>query len=187
VGLGNPGPGYKNSRHNIGFKVVDLWCAELGISLNRRRFHGKTNGSEFQGNNIIFLCPLTFMNLSGESVRACASHYALKAGNILVIHDDLDLGLGRIKVVKDRGAGGHKGVLSIIRHLGSTEFCRVKVGIGRPRYGETIEDYVLAPFYADEKGLAREVVRMAVNACKLFVLEGIESAMNHINCHNLAN
>lgn len=187
VGLGNPGPGYETSRHNIGFKVVDLWRKDLGLSMNSRRFRAKTTRAAFRGNNIILLCPLTFMNLSGESVRACADYYALETGRILVVHDDLDIPLGRIRVVRDRGAGGHKGVSSIIRHLGSAGFCRVKVGIGHPRYGETVENYVLAPFYADEKGLAQEAIRVAVNACELFVLEGVESAMNQINCQNLVN
>ncbi len=187
VGLGNPGPGYETSRHNIGFEVVDLWCKDLGLSMSSRRFRAKTARSEFRGNNIILLCPLTFMNLSGESVRACADYYALETSRILVVHDELDIPLGRIKVVRDRGAGGHKGVASVIRHLGSTGFCQVKVGIGRPRYGEAVEDYVLAPFYADEKGLAQEATRVAVNACELFVLEGVESAMNHINRQNLVN
>jgi PTH1 family peptidyl-tRNA hydrolase len=127
------------------------------------------------------------MNLSGESVRACASYYGLEINRILVVHDELDLPLGRIKVARDGGPGGHKGVSSIIRHLGSKEFCRVKVGIGRPRYGEAVEDFVLAPFYADERGLAQEAIRLAVNACERFVLEGVESAMNHINRLNLVN
>jgi len=127
------------------------------------------------------------MNLSGESVRACASYYGLETNKILVVHDDLDIPLGRVKVVKDSGAGGHKGVSSIIRHLGSTGFCRVKVGIGRPRYGEAVEAYVLAPFYADEKRVAQRTIRVAVNACERFVLEGLESAMNHINRQNLVN
>jgi len=187
VGLGNPGPGYENSRHNIGFRVIDLWCRDLGLVLKKRQFRSKNIRAEFQGNNIILLCPLTFMNLSGEAVRACADYYALEIGTILVIHDDLDLPLGRIKVVKDGGAGGHKGVSSIIHHLENNQFSRIKVGIGRPRYGETVEDYVLSPFYAYEKGLAQKAMEMAVNACELFVLEGVESAMNQINCQNLVN
>lgn len=187
VGLGNPGPKYENSRHNIGFRVIDLWRKDLGLSINGRRFHAKHIRAAFRRNNIILLCPLTFMNLSGESVRACADYYALETNRILVVHDDLDIPLGKIKVVKDGGAGGHKGVASIIDHLESTQFPRVKVGIGHPRYGETVENYVLAPFYADEEGLAQEAIRVAVNACELFVLEGVESAMNQINCQNLVN
>ena len=130
MGLGNPGPEYENSRHNIGFKVIDLWCRDLGLSMNSRRFRAKHIRSAFRGKNILLLCPLTFMNLSGESVRAC---------------------------------------------------------IGHPRFGETVENYVLAPFYANEKGLAEKAIRVAVNACELFVLEGVESAMNQINCQNLVN
>ena len=185
MGLGNPGPGYENSRHNMGFKVVDLWCKDLGLVLKKRLFRSKSIRAEFRGNDIMLLCPLTFMNLSGEAVRSCADYYALETDRILVIHDDLDLPLGRIKVVKDGGAGGHKGVSSIIHHLESNQFSRIKVGIGRPRYGETVEDYVLSPFYADEKGLAQKAMEMAVKASQLFVLEGVEAAMNHINCRIL--
>lgn len=187
VGLGNPGPEYETTRHNVGFQVVDLWCQDLGLRLSSRRFRARTIRTDFRGNAIILLCPLTFMNLSGESVRACAAYYGLETRRILVVHDDLDMPLGRIKVVRGGGAGGHKGVTSIIRHLGSTEFCRVKVGIGRPRYEEAVEAYVLSPFYADERGLVQDVLRLAVNACELFVVEGVESAMNRINCQNLIN
>jgi len=188
VGLGNPGPEYETTRHNVGFQVVDGWCRDLGVRLSSsRRFQAKTIRTDFRGNAVILLCPLTFMNLSGESVRACASYYDLETRRILVVHDDLDIPLGRIKVVRDGGAGGHRGVSSIIRHLGSHEFCRVKVGIGRPRHEEAVEDYVLAPFYGNERGLVQEVLRLAVTACELFVMEGVESAMNHINCQNLIN
>ena len=187
VGLGNPGPEYEATRHNIGFQVVDLWCKDLGLSLSSRRFRAKSVRADLRGIGVLLLCPLTFMNRSGESVRACASYYGLETNRILVVHDDLDLPLGRIKIVRDGGAGGHKGVSSIIRHLGSTAFCRAKVGIGRPRYGEAVENFVLSPFYADERRLAQDVIRLAVNAGERFVLEGIESAMNHINRQNLVN
>jgi len=187
VGLGNPGPEYEATRHNVGFQVVDLWCKDLGLLLTSRRFRAKSIRADLQGIQVLLLCPLTFMNRSGESVRACASYYALETSKMLVVHDDLDLPLGRVKLVKNGGAGGHKGVSSIIRHLGTTAFCRVKVGIGRPRYGETVEDFVLSPFYADERRLAQRSIRVAVNACERFVLEGVESAMNHINRQNFVN
>jgi len=135
----------------------------------------------------MLLCPLTFMNQSGMAIRACAEYFNLEPGNILVIHDDVDLPVGRLKVVRDSSAGGHKGVQSIIDYLGSTQFPRIKIGIGRPRYGETVEDYVLAPFYSDEKDIIDKVLHEAREACKLFVSEGVEPAMNHINCQNLAN
>ena len=187
VGLGNPGSGYEKTRHNVGFKVIDLWCRDMGVVLKRRLFSSKCLRTELQGRPIILLCPQTYMNRSGEAVRACSDYYDLDTGRILVVHDDLDLPLGRVKVVRARGAVGHKGVSSIIRHLGHSEFSRVKVGIGHPRYGEPVEDYVLAPFYADERGPAEKAIRVAVNACELFVLEGVESAMNQINCQNLTD
>lgn len=187
VGLGNPGPVYENTRHNIGFKTIDLWSRELGVRLTRRSFQSRNTHIRFQNKKLMLLCPLTFMNQSGRAVRACAEYYNLEPGNIFVIHDDIDLTVGRLKVVIGSGAGGHKGVQSIIDYLDSTKFPRIKIGIGRPRYGETVEDYVLAPFYSDEKGIIEKVLHEARQACKLFISEGVEPAMNYINCQNLAN
>ena len=133
----------------------------------------------------MLLRPTTFMNLSGLSILACAEYYSLKPSDILVIHDDLDLPVGRIKVVGNGGAGGHKGVLSIIQNIDSAEFSRVKIGIGRPRYRENIEDYVLSPFYHDEMEMKTKIIHMAISACELCISTGIESAMNHINNKNL--
>jgi PTH1 family peptidyl-tRNA hydrolase len=125
------------------------------------------------------------MNQSGKPIKAFADLYHLSAEDILVVHDDLDLPVGRLKVVKSGGAGGHKGALSVIHHLGDNGFNRVKIGIGRPRYGESVEDYVLSPFYKDEKGVIGEVVKLGVQACELFVSKGVDFAMNHINSQNL--
>ncbi|MFH1242357.1 MAG: aminoacyl-tRNA hydrolase [Pseudomonadota bacterium] len=187
VGLGNPGSQYRHTRHNIGFRVIDLWGQNLGVRLRYRRFQSRNILTSFRQTRVMLLCPLTFMNQSGKSVRACVDFYDLESRDVLVIFDDVDLPVGRIKVARNGGAGGHKGVLSIIHHLGSTEFPRIRVGIGRPRYGESVEDYVLAPFYSGEKEIMERVVQVAVQACELFVSEGIESAMNRINCQNLAN
>ena len=185
AGLGNPGPQYEHTRHNIGLAVVEQWGKSLGATLQNRRFRSKHALVDFRGNPIVLLCPLTFMNKSGESVRDCIHHYDLETTKLLVVHDDLDLPLGKIKVVRNGGAGGHKGVSSIIHLLGSSEFSRVKIGIGRPRHKEAVVDYVLSCFYDDEKKLAEDVIRMAVTASELFVLEGVEAAMNHINCRRL--
>lgn len=187
VGLGNPGAEYKGTRHNIGFEVIDLCRRQLGVRLSNRSFQSKNIRTRFQGRDVILLCPLTFMNRSGLSVSACAVHHKVEIRNILIIHDDLDLTAGRIKIVRGGGPGGHKGVESIILHLGTDQVPRVKIGIGRPCCGESIEDYVLAPFYGDEIGVMQKVVRTAAYACALFVSEGFESAMNKINCQNLAN
>lgn len=187
VGLGNPGQKYNDTRHNTGFKVIDLWSRGLGVSLTNQRFQSRNTLTRIQDKKVILFCPLTFMNLSGQSVRACVDYYDLTDTEVLVIHDDIDLPVGRIKVVNNGGAGGHKGVLSIIQHLGSMQFPRIKVGIGRPRFEESIEDYVLAPFYSDEKEIMERVIRMAVQACELVVSEGVEQAMSQINCQNLLN
>lgn len=187
VGLGNPGPEYKETRHSIGFKVIDLLSRNLGVRLTGRRFQAKNILTSYLDKRLILLCPMTFMNRSGISVRACADWFDVGIRNTLLVHDDLDLSFGSIKVVSAGGAGGHKGVLSVIQHLGSTDFPRVKIGIGRPRYGETIEDYVLASFYADEKSVIERITHMAVHACELFISDGLESTMNTINCQNLSN
>jgi len=175
------------TRHNIGFMAIDLWCRDLGVHLKGPKFQSRNTRIRFQDKTVMLLCPLTFMNRSGEAVKACVTYYHVEPGKILVIHDDVDLPVGRVKVVRDSGSGGHKGVQSIINLLGSAQFGRIKIGIGRPRHGEAIEDYVLAPFYKDERDIVEDVLRMATQACKLFVSEGIEPAMNKINCQNLAN
>ena len=188
AGLGNPGLKYRNTRHNVGFKVINLWAKSLGIRLRGRRFGSKNIRTTFQDKPVILLRPLTYMNQSGKSIRACVDFFDLRAENILVIHDDIDLPVGKIRIVRDGGAGGHKGVLSVVHHLGTHEFPRLKIGVGRPRYdGESIEDYVLSPFYGDEKGIIQEVIQLAVRACELFIAHGIDSAMNEINYQNLTN
>jgi len=129
--------------------------------------------------------PLAFMNQSGKCVKAFVQAYLVDTANLLVIHDDLDLEIGRIKVVSNGGAGGHRGVLSIIDALGSAQFPRIKIGIGRPKFGETVEDYVLEPFYRDQGDVMESVIHLALRACELFISQGVESAMNQINCKNL--
>jgi PTH1 family peptidyl-tRNA hydrolase len=181
VGLGNPGVAYKQTRHNIGFKVIDLWSRELGVRLSSRRFGSRNCLTVFQKQRVILFRPMTFMNGSGRAVKSCADFYKLESRNILVVHDDLDLPVGRIKAAKDGGAGGHKGVESIIDRLGSTDFRRLRIGIGRPRYGELIETFVLKPFYEGEKDIIKKAIKIAVHGCELFVTEGIESTMNFVN------
>jgi PTH1 family peptidyl-tRNA hydrolase len=127
------------------------------------------------------------MNLSGASVRAFAEYHRLDPGDILVVHDDLDLPVGRIKMARGGGAGGHKGVQSVIHHLGTDRFCRAKIGIGRPRHGEAVETYVLRPFYGDEKDIMDRVTELAVRACELLVSQGVEAAMNDVNCQHLGD
>ena len=187
VGLGNPGKEYEQTRHNVGFEVLRAWSHLLGGRFSSRRFRSRYAVVTFQGKRVILLYPETYMNLSGSAVKACADYYDVDRGHTLVIHDDLDLPVGRIKIARKSGSGGHKGVASIVRNLGTEDFPRVKIGIGRPRYGEPVEDFVLARFYKDQREVMERVIQGAVQACALFVLEGVESAMNAINCRNFAN
>ena len=185
AGLGNPGPRYKNTRHNIGFKVINLWGDDLNVRLTGRRFQSRNTLTRFEGNRILLVRPLTYMNRSGESIRACVDYYGIQPEKVLVVHDDLDLPLGKIKVANNGGAGGHKGVMSLVQHLGTKQFYRVKVGIDRPRYRESIDSFVLNPFYKDERKIVEEVIQLAVQACGLFVGKDAGSAMNVINSQNL--
>lgn len=185
VGLGNPGPEYEDTRHNVGFRVIDRLGRVLGVRLKGRGFQSRIARIEREGRDLLLLSPATFMNLSGSAVKRCADYYGVALERLLVVHDDLDLPVGRVKVVRNGGAGGHKGVASVIQHLGDEKFVRVKVGIGRPRHGEAIEDFVLSPFYDDQKDVVERVIQLAVRACELLVEEGVESAMNHINSQNL--
>lgn len=185
AGLGNPGLEYKDSRHNVGFRVIRLLCLDLGVRLNGRRFQSRNCRSTIRGKKeVILLCPWTFMNLSGRSIKACADYYNIKPENILVVHDDLDLPLGKIKVVRQGGSGGHKGVQSVIDHLGGTLFPRIKIGIGRPQLGEAVEDFVLSSFYDDQRETEERIIKRSVKACRLFILGGLVFTMNNINRQN---
>ncbi len=139
------------------------------------------------GEHIVLLQPLTFMNRSGQAVKAAADAYAAGPGRILIVHDDLDLPLGRIRVARDGSAGGHKGVASIIACLGTREFPRVKIGIGRPPHQARAEDYVLSPFQRKEKEIIAGVIQLAAQACRLFVSEEVDVVMNRTNSYNLAD
>jgi len=127
------------------------------------------------------LCPQTFMNLSGKCVKACKESLGVRTEGILVIHDDLDLPLGRVKAAKKGGAAGHKGIQSLLDHLGSGEFSRIRMGIGRPKLGEQVPEYVLSPFYREDRLVVEAMLQKAVRGCELFAFQGIEAAMNEIN------
>lgn len=187
AGLGNPGAKYSNTRHNIGYKVIDQVIRNFDVCLDIRRFQSVAVCSEFSGKDILLIKPLTFMNLSGDAVAGWADLHNIGPENILVVHDDIDLPLGKIKAVRSGGAGGHRGVRSIINSINSMEFPRVKIGIGRPRYGENIEDFVLTPFYDDENEILESVILTGAKACQLFISKGIEFVMNNINCQYFEN
>ena len=181
IGLGNPGSEYIGSRHNLGFTAIDLFCAKYNLRLFDKYFQALHVKADCFGKKVILACPQTFMNRSGYSVRLLATNYRPEPKNILVIHDDLDIETGRAKIVSGGGAGGHRGVRSIISQLGTDKFSRIKIGIGRPRYHESVEDFVLATPYKDQRKIIKEMQQLIVKVMELFISDGIESAMSNFN------
>ncbi len=183
VGLGNPGPEYAESRHNVGSRVVDLLAHDLPASSSsfRARRGARVLRTQCGGETVLLLKPLSFMNASGVSVRAwCEAEHATPE-TLIVIHDDLDLAPGRLRVRRRGRHGGHRGVLSIQEELGVTTFPRVKVGIGRPPAGLEASEYVLMPPRGDEKVRVAEACVQAAEAVCIIICEGIEAAMNRFN------
>lgn len=181
VGLGNPGIEYTDTRHNLGFKAADLFCHELHLHLFDHRFQALSTTTIYHEKKVVVACPQTFMNRSGLAVRYLVEHHWPRLSNVLVVHDDIDVEVGRIKIVRAGGAGGHRGVESIISHLGTNRFNRVKIGIGRPLEGESIEEFVLSPLDKEQQETIEEVLGIVVKAIETFILDGVEVAMNSYN------
>lgn len=182
AGLGNPGPRYAESRHNIGYLVVDELAQRRGVEVERyeRRFEGLVGEEQFAGQRIWLLKPATFMNLSGRSVAALWRYYKLSLGDVLVVHDDLDLPVGRIRLRARGSAGGQKGLEDVLRHLGTDEVSRLRVGIGTVHRSATVE-YVLSRFEADEQETITRAISTAADAVECWICEGIDAAMNKFN------
>ena len=182
AGLGNPGPRYAESRHNVGFLVVDelgrRWSCEVGKF--DRDFEGLIGQTRRSGEDVLLLKPATFMNLSGQSVSAVARFYKLAPEQVLVVIDDLDLPTGQLRLRADGSAGGHKGLADILRHLGTTEVPRVRIGIGRVQKDATVE-YVLGRFSPQERPAIEAAVRDAADAVEMCLSHGLTAAMNKYN------
>ncbi len=181
MGLGNPGSGYEDSRHNLGCKAVDILGKKRGLQLTDRRFQALSTSTDWHEKGVVLSCPQTYMNRSGVAVKELVDYYGPEITNIMVVHDDIDLDVGRIRIVTGGGAGGHHGVESIIYHLGTKGFNRAKIGIGRPRFDEPIEEFVLTPLYEDQRKTMEGVLHVAGEAIESFVLEGVEATMNNFN------
>lgn len=183
MGLGNPGNKYENSRHNVGFMVIDRLASRLGISLSRPFFSSMTGQVYIDNKKILLVKPQTYMNLSGQSVAPIVKWYKLKPDDLLVIYDDMDLPAGSLRIRPKGGSGGHRGMESIIEHLGTNAFPRLRIGIGKPDSdGEDTIDWVLGGFSNREREIIESVKKKAVDAITLFVNEGINKAMNQYNC-----
>ncbi|RDW16855.1 aminoacyl-tRNA hydrolase [Oceanobacillus chungangensis] len=181
VGLGNPGRKYEDTRHNVGFMVIDELLKRHNWSLDKKKFNGQYAMEHHQGDKIILLKPQTYMNLSGESIRPLMDFYNLDLEDILIIYDDLDLPTGKIRLRQKGGHGGHNGVRSSIDHLGTKEFKRIRIGIGRPLSPIPVVDYVLGSFSKDEQGDVSASIKLAADACEAWLNTPFIDVMSEYN------
>jgi len=181
IGLGNPGTEYRQNRHNIGFMVIDQLAQVLSIPLQRVKFKAITGTGKFEGRRVILAKPQTYMNASGESVGPLSRYFKVPLNQLMVVHDDLDIPFGSLRIRPMGGTSGQKGMKSIVEKLGSQDFPRMRIGIGRPPGRMDPADYVLQNFKNDELATRDEVLDSATAAIKLFILEGLDKAMNTFN------
>ncbi|HVN54112.1 MAG TPA: aminoacyl-tRNA hydrolase [Anaerolineaceae bacterium] len=181
VGLGNPGREYRETRHNIGFMLIDTLAREEGLTISRMQSKALVAQGEISGHKVILAKPQTYMNLSGQAVGGLLRFYKISLDHLLVAHDDLDLPLGAIRIRPGGGSPGQKGVSSIIEKVGTQDFPRLRLGIGRPPGRMDPADYVLEPFSAEEKPLVFTVLEKASEAVLVYIERGLEPAMNLYN------
>lgn len=181
VGLGNPGPGYNNTRHNAGFRAIDLIASELGVTSFKTRFQGEYSLSRGFGSRIYLLKPMTYMNNSGISLRQFAMYFDIDPSKLLVIYDDIDTEAGTIRIRVKGSAGSHNGMKSVIRELGISEFPRIRIGIGKPEDGMPLDAYVVGSMLREDLDLLDKAAGMAKSAALDFVEHGINYSMNHYN------
>ena len=181
AGLGNPGDRYASTRHNIGFLVIDALASRNGIRVDSNKKKSLTGNGIIAGNKVIMAKPQTFMNLSGEALGPLFSFLDIEIADAIVIHDDLDLDFGRIKIKTGGGHGGHNGIRSIISHFGDKNFIRVRVGIGKPPKGWDVAKYVLSQFSSEEKKDLDGLIDRAADAVETILTEGYLKAMNAFN------
>lgn len=181
IGLGNPEKKYDGTRHNIGFSVIDRISEEYNISVDMKKHKGICGRGVIAGEKVVLVKPQTYMNLSGECVREVMDFYKVKPQDIIVIFDDISLEPGRIRIRPKGSAGGHNGIKSIIAHLSSEEFPRIKCGVGDKPKGYDLADYVLGHFSKEELPVIEDEMVQAVQACECILENGIEAAMNRFN------
>lgn len=184
VGLGNPGKEYANNRHNLGFLCLNYFAKAQDIQFDKKQAQARVGSGEVAGIPVVVAKPQTFVNASGQSVRRMLQKFNLTPDDLLVIHDDLDLPLGKIRLRQNASSGGHKGIDSIISSLGSRTFFRIRVGIGRPKVETSEEDtiaYVLSDFTPEEKRTVSQAIPRVTEAIVCLLTEGLAAAMNKYN------
>jgi PTH1 family peptidyl-tRNA hydrolase len=182
IGLGNPGSQYRNTRHNVGFWVVNTLAERWSMSLSRRMFLSLVGDGHLKGEKVLLVQPETYMNRSGEAAVQIRDFYRLELSDFIVVHDDLDLPLGRVRVKRGGGgAGGNRGIASLIAAFGSKDFVRIKVGIGRPPGRQDPADFVLQPFTPQEEASILPAVDIAADAVEMWLSEGIEKTLAAVN------
>lgn len=182
VGLGNPGPKYEWTRHNMGFLVINELAERESIPVQRLKFKALTNTAVIGGKSVLLMKPTTYMNLSGEAVGQAARFYKIPPERVLVISDDVALPQGKLRVRRSGSAGGHNGLKNIIAHLGSDQFPRVKVGVGgKPHPDSDMADWVLSPFTGQDRKAMEEAIARAADAVTLLLDKGVDQAMAKFN------
>lgn len=181
VGLGNPGPEHAASRHNVGFRVLEKAAAAAGVPCRRRRFDSLYAAATLAGVPVTLVLPQAYMNLSGDPVRAWVEHLGLPTERVLVVHDDIDLPLGRVRVIQEGGHAGHKGVRAIQEALGTAAFPRLRLGVGRPPGKPETPEFVLGAFGPEEAGVAEDMIARVAEGVLLILGESLTVAMNRLN------
>ena len=182
AGLGNPGDPYENTRHNAGFRVIDELAERGNFPVQKLKFHALTNTAVIGGQGVLVMKPVTFMNLSGEAVGEAARFYKIPPDHVLVVSDDVDLPLGKLRIRKSGSAGGHNGLKSIIQHLGTDQFPRLKVGVGhKPHPDYDMADWVLGKLQGEDKKAMDQAAQRAAQAVECLLAHGIDKAMNQYN------
>ena len=181
IGLGNPGKLYENTRHNIGFEVIDALAEKWSAPLNQSKFNGMFAVVHRPEGKVVLLKPLTYMNLSGECVRPLMDYYDIDVEDIVVIYDDLDLETGKLRLREKGSAGGHNGIKSLIQHLGTQQFNRIRIGVSRPPAGMKVADYVLSKFTKDDEAVVQDAVKKSVDAVEASLSKPFIEVMNQFN------
>ena len=177
VGLGNPGPKYAMHRHNVGFLALDAYCVSVGGPRWKDEKKSEVVKLKLDADDVLFVKPQDFMNRSGESVRALMDYYKIELNHLIVIHDDIDQGFGALRIHKNRGAGGHNGLKSINEMLGTQDYIRIKMGVGRPTHpGMEVADYVLQNFSGDEQKHLHDFLSVAGDAMDALITQGYDRA-----------